>query len=132
MVWESEGVNAGFSTGKPWLPVPPASRQGRRQAGGQAGQPVRILQAMIAWRKASPALTKGSVRFLPRTATSSPSSARRTARRCSASSTSARWAGFPVPEGVALAEAADLGFASSVVGNMVTLPAESAFIARMA
>jgi alpha-glucosidase len=134
MVWESEGVNAGFSTGKPWLPVPADhyAKAVDRQVGKPDSQ-YEFYKAMIAWRQASPALTKGTVRFL-----ASDGDVLAFVRETDGEKVLCVFnfgqmgAGFPVPQGVALAEVADLGFASSVVGDVVTLPAESAFIARMA
>jgi alpha-glucosidase len=63
MVWEKDAPNAGFSTGKPWLPVkaPQAAKAVDQQG------PDSILtyyKTMIAYRKASPALSRGKTTFM--------------------------------------------------------------------
>ncbi|MET0137017.1 MAG: alpha-glucosidase family protein [Sphingobium sp.] len=63
--WEAEGPYAGFSTAKPWLPVPDAHRP--LALDRQAHDPASILatyRAAIAERKAHPALATGSLTFL--------------------------------------------------------------------
>ena len=64
MVWDAS-PQGGFTTGTPWLPVKPS--QAARHVAGQAGQAGSVLEsyrAMIAFRKASPALRLGPCRFL--------------------------------------------------------------------
>jgi alpha-glucosidase len=65
MVWEAEAENAGFSTGKPWLPVPQAHRA--RAVDAESGEDHSVLSAyrsVLAMRRRHPALTTGSIRFL--------------------------------------------------------------------
>ena len=65
MVWEAAAANAGFSTGKPWLPVPDSHRA--RAADVQNGEGTSVLaayRAMLAVRRQHPALIRGSIRFL--------------------------------------------------------------------
>ncbi len=65
MVWEAAADNAGFSTGKPWLPVPESHRA--RAADVQNGESTSVLAAygaMLAVRKQHPALVRGSIRLL--------------------------------------------------------------------
>ena len=65
MVWEAGAQNAGFSTGKPWLPIPPGHRA--RAVDVQAADPGSVLTCyrdMLARRKAHKALVSGSIRFL--------------------------------------------------------------------
>ncbi|MER9924847.1 alpha-glucosidase family protein [Mesorhizobium sp. M0048] len=65
MVWEAGADNAGFSTGKPWLPVPASHRA--RAVDVQNGEQTSVLasyRAMLALRKQHPALVRGSIRFL--------------------------------------------------------------------
>ncbi|MER8714027.1 alpha-glucosidase family protein [Mesorhizobium sp. M1295] len=65
MVWEAGADNAGFSTGKPWLPVPANHRA--RAVDVQDGEQTSVLasyRAMLALRKQHPALVRGSIRFL--------------------------------------------------------------------
>ena len=62
MVWEADAPNAGFSNGKPWLPVKPP--QAARAVDQQANDDVLpFYRDMIAFRKASPALTHGKSTF---------------------------------------------------------------------
>lgn len=64
MVWEKDAPNAGFSTGKPWLPVKaPQAAKAVDQQGG-ADSILSYFRAMIARRKASPALSRGKTTFL--------------------------------------------------------------------
>lgn len=65
MVWQADAENAGFSTGKPWLPVPLSQRA--RAVDVQDGQDGSVLSAyrsILALRKRHPALIGGSIRFL--------------------------------------------------------------------
>ncbi|MBD0415959.1 beta-galactosidase BglA [Oryzicola mucosus] len=62
MVWEANAPNAGFSTGKPWLPVLPA--QSRQSVNVQQTDPDSVLnhyRAVLAARKQHPALVTGSI-----------------------------------------------------------------------
>ncbi|MDI6026575.1 alpha glucosidase [Corticibacterium sp. UT-5YL-CI-8] len=62
MVWEANAPNAGFSTGKPWLPVLPA--QSRQSVNVQQTDPSSVLnhyRAVLAARKQHPALVTGSI-----------------------------------------------------------------------
>ena len=63
MVWEKDATNAGFSTGKPWLPVkaPQADKAVDQQGEGSV---MAYYKDMIAYRKASPALTHGKTDFI--------------------------------------------------------------------
>lgn len=65
MVWEAGAENGGFSTGKPWLPVPQAHR-GRAVdvQSGEGGSVLAAYRSIIALRKRRPALIGGSIRFL--------------------------------------------------------------------
>ncbi|TPK22334.1 DUF3459 domain-containing protein [Mesorhizobium sp. B2-5-9] len=65
MVWEADADNAGFSTAKPWLPVPASHRA--RAVDVQIGDEQSVLLAYrsaLALRKRHPALVGGSIRFL--------------------------------------------------------------------
>jgi alpha-glucosidase len=65
MVWEADAPNAGFSTGRPWLPVKPP--QAARAVDRQEGDAASVLAAYrrtLAFRQARPALRTGPVRFL--------------------------------------------------------------------
>lgn len=64
MVWD-DTPQAGFTTGTPWLPVKPP--QAARHVAGQAGKAGSVLEAyraLLAFRRASPALRHGKTRFL--------------------------------------------------------------------
>lgn len=64
MPWNG-GVNAGFSVGDPWLPVPAEHRA--LAVSLQEAEPDSALQgfrAFMAWRKSQPALRWGNIRFL--------------------------------------------------------------------
>lgn len=65
MVWEAGAPNAGFSDGRPWLPVKPP--QAARAVDRQAGRDDSVLAAYrsaIAFRKAHPCLRWGRTTFL--------------------------------------------------------------------
>jgi len=65
MVWEAQAQNAGFSTGKPWLPIPAEHRA--RAVDVQNAAPASVLaryRHMLGLRGAHPALVSGSIRFL--------------------------------------------------------------------
>ena len=62
MPW-SEEANAGFTTGTPWLPLGPDA--GTRNVAAQAADPgstLSLYRALIAMRRAEPALTSGAFR----------------------------------------------------------------------
>lgn len=61
----NEGVNAGFSVGEPWLPVPAEHRA--LAVALQEAEPDSALngfRAFMAWRKSQPALRWGDIQFL--------------------------------------------------------------------
>jgi alpha-glucosidase len=63
MPWDSSG-GAGFSTGKPWLPIPDAQRA--RSVAAQEQTPHSVLnraRQLLHWRKAIPALIYGEMKF---------------------------------------------------------------------
>ena len=65
MVWEAAADNAGFSTGKPWLPVPENHRARAADVQNRKGTSVlAAYKAMLSLRKRHPALVRGSIRFL--------------------------------------------------------------------
>ena len=64
MVWDGS-AQAGFTSGRPWLPVKPPQRA--RHVAGQAGRPGSVLEfyrEMLALRRGSTALKAGRTRFL--------------------------------------------------------------------
>ncbi len=65
MVWEGGQPNAGFTTGKPWLPVPEAHR--RRAVDLEQGEPASVLahyRRALAFRRRHHALVAGTIEFL--------------------------------------------------------------------
>jgi len=65
MVWRAEAENAGFSSGKPWLPVPSVHRARAVDVqDGQDGSVLAAYRSVLALRKRHQALVGGSIRFL--------------------------------------------------------------------
>ncbi len=66
MVWSAEAPGAGFTQGAvTWLPIPPEHRPlAVDRAEADPGSLLQFYRAMIALRKAEPALTRGAIRFL--------------------------------------------------------------------
>ncbi|WP_137932215.1 beta-galactosidase BglA [Mesorhizobium comanense] len=65
MVWQAEVEKAGFTTGKPWLPVPASHRARAVDVQNDNDQSVlSAYRAALALRKRHPALVTGSIRFL--------------------------------------------------------------------
>lgn len=65
MVWEAQAKNGGFSAGKPWLPIPAAHLPHAVDIqNGDDGSVLAGYRAVLALRKAHPALVSGSIRFL--------------------------------------------------------------------
>jgi alpha-glucosidase len=65
MVWEQGEANGGFSSAKPWLPVPQNHRD--RAVDTQQGDKKSLLEhyrRFIAFRRNHPALAKGDIEFL--------------------------------------------------------------------
>ena len=65
MVWDDNETNAGFSTGRPWLPV--AADQRPLAVNRQEGDPHSLLEhyrRFLDFRRAHPALAKGDIEFL--------------------------------------------------------------------
>ncbi|MBO6719100.1 MAG: alpha glucosidase [Rhizobiaceae bacterium] len=66
MAWDPGEPNAGFSTGKPWLPVSAAHfTQAAAVQDGDADSVLAAYRRMIAFRSAHPALRYGGIRLLP-------------------------------------------------------------------
>ncbi len=63
--WHHAAEHAGFTTGKPWLPVPEAHRSVSVAAQeADPASPLRAWRALIAWRNAHPALRCGDMTLL--------------------------------------------------------------------
>ncbi len=68
MVWESDGDNAGFSTGEPWLPVSPEHRQRAVDAQEHVhGSILNRYRTFLAFRHEHTPLIKGTLEFTSRT-----------------------------------------------------------------
>ena len=65
MPWTASAPNAGFSTGTPWLPVPPehAARAVDVQERDPAS-PLHAFRTFLAWRRGQPAIRWGAIRFV--------------------------------------------------------------------
>ena len=64
MPWNG-GVNAGFSMGEPWLPVPAEHRAlAVSLQESSTGSALNGFRAFMAWRRQQPALRWGSIRFI--------------------------------------------------------------------
>ncbi|MES2049101.1 MAG: alpha-amylase family glycosyl hydrolase [Pseudomonadota bacterium] len=64
MPWDANEINAGFSTGKPWLPVP--AEHAAASVKQQQQDPTSVLNfssKLIAWRKTVPQLMRGDIAF---------------------------------------------------------------------
>ena len=64
MPWTLEAPHAGFSSGKPWLPV--AEQHLANAAAGQEADPespLNFARRLIAWRRQQPQLTRGEIVF---------------------------------------------------------------------
>ncbi|MEO0638006.1 MAG: alpha-glucosidase [Pseudomonadota bacterium] len=63
MVWEKDAPSAGFTEGTPWLPVkePQAAKAVDQQGEGGA---LEFYKQTIAYRRASPALSRGKTQFI--------------------------------------------------------------------
>ncbi|HEY5801984.1 MAG TPA: alpha-amylase family glycosyl hydrolase [Burkholderiaceae bacterium] len=64
MPWDGAAPHAGFTSGQPWLPVPP--EHAAASAAQQDSDPQSMLnfaRKLIAWRKALPQLTRGEILF---------------------------------------------------------------------
>jgi alpha-glucosidase len=65
MAWDSHAHAAGFTNGKPWLPVPSAHQSLAVDAQDvDEGSVLSHYRAMLAWRKTHPALIDGDMSFI--------------------------------------------------------------------
>ena len=136
MVWEAEADNGGFSTAKPWLPVPPAHRA--RAVDVQDGEERSVLAAyrsVLAMRRRHPALVGGSIRFLDAEgdvlAFVREADGERLLCAFNFAGEAAAWA---IPPGLGDVEALDLAVdaVGAMEGASLALPALGSFLARIA
>ncbi len=67
MPWTADGPGAGFTDGKPWLPVPPEHLELAVDVQErQPDSPLAHVRELLAFRKRHPALIRGSLRFIGR------------------------------------------------------------------
>ncbi|WP_237151510.1 beta-galactosidase BglA [Oryzibacter oryziterrae] len=134
MVWSADAPFGGFSSAKPWLPVPDEHKT--RAVDQQQGVPGSVFEhyrAMIAFRKTRPALISGSISFLP-----TRGDLLAFVRQAGASKMlvvvnfAQKRARFTLPADVKVATAADLGFGASLKGDVIKLGPEDLFIADLA
>ncbi|WFU09540.1 alpha glucosidase [Rhizobium sp. CB3090] len=133
MVWESQVTQGGFSTVKPWLPVP--VEHILRAVSVQNGDEHSVLEQyrrFLAFRKQHPAFAKGEIAF------AEPQGDVLLYTRHYGSETilcmfnmSATEATASLPEGSWQALAGH-GFASNNYGNKIDIPAWGAYFARLA
>jgi alpha-glucosidase len=64
MPWTNEAPNAGFTTGKPWLPVAaPHLAAAVSVQEHDPESPLNFARSFIAWRRQQPQLTRGDIAF---------------------------------------------------------------------
>ncbi len=131
--WRADADHAGFTTGEPWLPVPPDHRAASVAAQETNGRSaLNAWRGLAAWRKAHPALQDGDLALLDL-----PPPLLGFTRACaeeslvlvfnpSADAARVSLADYP---GVAALE--DAGFAALVDGDVVLLPPYGAFIGAL-
>ncbi|TIO07751.1 MAG: DUF3459 domain-containing protein [Mesorhizobium sp.] len=132
MVWEAGADNAGFSTGKPWLPVPPSHRA--RAVDAQNGEGKSVLasyRAMLALRKRHPALVRGSIHFLDAEgdvlAFIRDGGDEKLLCVFNFADDPAIW---PLPQDIGVAETIDLGAGGALQDDALSLPPLSCFLGR--
>lgn len=65
MPWDRDAAHAGFTSGKPWLPVPPEHvAAAAKQQLAEKNSPLNFAANLLAWRKQFPQLTRGEITFL--------------------------------------------------------------------
>ncbi|RWQ68324.1 alpha-glucosidase family protein [Mesorhizobium sp.] len=133
MVWEKGAENAGFSAGRPWLPVPDSHRA--RAVDVQNGEEKSVLasyRAMLALRKQHVALVQGSIRFLDAEgdvlAFIREGGGEKLLCVFNFADEPANW---PLPQDADVAETVDLGGTDAVLQDkMLSLPPLGCFLGR--
>ncbi|MGO4561051.1 beta-galactosidase BglA [Rhizobiales bacterium 3FA27D7] len=134
MPWQVGADNAGFSTAKPWLPVPDQHRA--RAVDVQAGDDGSVLaayRAALALRRVHPALVRGSIRFLDAEgdvlAFMREADGQRLLCLFNFGGTESSW---PLPDGFEIAEVFDLSGARATLGDSgVLLPPLGTLLGRL-
>ncbi len=134
MVWEADAPNGGFTTGKPWLPVPPEHLA--HAADREAADPASVLsryRQMVAFRRAHPALRTGSIAFLDVPEGVLALVREGAGERILCAFNLGRAASrFPVPAGLTATALDGHGFSGGLRDGAVELPSGEAFFARLA
>ncbi|TJX04913.1 MAG: DUF3459 domain-containing protein [Mesorhizobium sp.] len=132
MVWEKGADNAGFSIGRPWLPIPESHRA--RAVDIQNGEEKSVLagyRAMLALRKRHAALVQGSIRFLDAEgnvlAFIREGGGEKLLCVFNFAEEPANW---PLPQGIDVAETIDLGADAALQGKILSLPPLGYFLGR--
>jgi alpha-glucosidase len=131
MVWEADAPNGGFSTAKPWLPVP--AEHLALAVDRQAPVPGSVLseyRRLIRFRRSHPALRHGAIAFLD-----APDDVLAFARAVAGERILCLFnlgtgeATFDLPAGMSVTALADHGFSGMVAahGRAVTLPPGDGF-----
>lgn len=127
MVWEAGTPHAGFTTGKPWLPVSNADL-----AVDTDNQVLATYRKMLAFRAAHPAMREGSICFLPEAgevlAFTRESDEETLLFVFNLSRQAARW---PLPEGMVAGANLIPEFSATADNTEVTLNGLDAFCARL-
>jgi len=134
MVWEKDAPNAGFSTARPWLPVPDDQRA--RAVDVQAPDANSVLthyRAVLGIRRAHPALARGAIRFLDAgddmLAFVREGEGERLLCVFNFGGETARW---PLPAGLGPVTAVDFaGYGAALRKGVISLPGLRAFIGRV-
>lgn len=131
--WRADADHAGFTTGKPWLPVPSDHRAASVSAQeGNGRSALNAWRGLVAWRKAHPALLDGDLALLDL-----PAPLLGFTRACAKESLvllfnpSAHAARISLGDypGVAMLE--DAGFAALLDGDVVLLPPYGVFVGAL-
>lgn len=132
MVWEKGVNNAGFSIGRPWLPIPESHRA--RAVDIQNGEQKSVLasyRTMLALRKRHAALVQGSIRFLDAEgdvlAFIRESGGEKLLCVFNFAEEPANW---PLPQGIDVAETIDFGAGAALQEKILSLPPLGCFLGR--
>lgn len=139
MVWDADALNAGFSSSKPWLPIPEEHRvKAVNHQLDKPGSQLEFYRAMIAYRKQHHALQVGSLTFIDHDGNDHDGNVLAFVREAptekilcifNMGQTSATFT-LP-PELTIKVPAESLDFRSEWAGNTVMLPIEGIFIAEV-
>lgn len=132
MPWEAESEHAGFSTAKPWLPVPAEHRERAvdRQT-GDSGSTLGRIRRFLHWRKQQPALVKGDIRFLDSPEDTLMLERNNKVRLVAAFNLLDTAVTIPLPAGIRVERLDGHGFNGRVEGDGIALDGWDAFFGRV-